>query len=528
LRRLYALVMLYGALNAASYSLLLPLWEGFDEAYHYGYVQLLSKSLRFPVLGEAKLSREIWHSLELAPVSHYLQSYTHAPVNFGEYFAFSKQERVERRQRLDSIPRDEQNEPRLDKPNYEVNQSPAAYLFMASIDHFLSGWPITIRVLTLRLICSILAVVLIADATRRLAARLKLSHLLSAALLFCAFSSQMFYATLCHVCNDTFAVPAMGYLLLAALAATRTGASRDWLLFGLALSIALLIKAYFLFVIPLAIFTLGWVLWKRRVDFTAAEHFIAPLAMLAAPWYGRNFLLYNNLSATVQSTSGLGLGDVWKGALNVPWLKSIPYMAHASLWTGNNSFTTFSATTLNIELILLAAGIVLYFVHSRREAAEWIVVAAIVLFSCGLAVISIAFFLGTQGQAFAAVPWYMQVLLVPVLLIFFLGLSRAPKWGRFIAPTSIGLWAYILAATYIAKLIPLYGGLELPRAHAAALWNWYRQGDEQRDSILATICLGNVAALKALLAATLVLNVILGMILVIRTASDSAAPESEM
>jgi len=69
-------------------------WEGFDEGFHYGYVQLLSTTGRFPVLGRDTLSREIWRAYELAPVSHYLQPFTKAPVNFGDYFALTQEERL--------------------------------------------------------------------------------------------------------------------------------------------------------------------------------------------------------------------------------------------------------------------------------------------------------------------------------------------------------------------------------------------------------------------------------------------------
>ncbi len=134
--------------------------------------------------------------------------------------------------------------------------------------------------------------------------------------------------------------------------------------------------------------------------------------MLAGPWYLRNLVLYRNLSATVEQTSFLSIRQVLATATVVPWLKSIRYMAHSSLWTGNNSFTTFSAKTLNVILLLLAAGVMLYFARAWRDAAGWILVAAVVLFSSGLTLIIIAFFAGTQGQAFAATPWYMQVLLV--------------------------------------------------------------------------------------------------------------------
>src|SRR5689334_19097967 len=74
-------VVLFGVLNAAAYSLLLPLWEGFDETYHYGYVQYLSTHRSFPVLGRTWLSQEEWHAVQLSPVSHYIQPFTRAPMN---------------------------------------------------------------------------------------------------------------------------------------------------------------------------------------------------------------------------------------------------------------------------------------------------------------------------------------------------------------------------------------------------------------------------------------------------------------
>lgn len=86
-------VVFYGALNAAAYSCLLPLWEGFDEGFHYGYVQLLSTTRSFPVLGKSLLSQEIWRSYESTPVSHYLQPYTRAPLNFADYFAMPERAR---------------------------------------------------------------------------------------------------------------------------------------------------------------------------------------------------------------------------------------------------------------------------------------------------------------------------------------------------------------------------------------------------------------------------------------------------
>jgi hypothetical protein len=519
-RPLPALLILYGIVNAAAYCCLLPLWEGFDEAYHYGYVQLLATDLRFPVLGQARLSREIWHTFELAPVSHYLQPFTGAPLNFTEYFALPAAERAQRRAQLQSISASERFEAQPDKPNYEVNQSPLAYVFMAGVDRVLAGSALVTRVLALRLICAILSIVLMGHVTLRLARELGLGPQLAYAAVFCVFSSQMLYATICHVSNDALAPPAMGYVLLAAILAWKRGRSRDWVVLGVALAAALLIKAYFLFIVPIVLVLIVRDRWKRRAQAKAYATAGAVGALLAGvlaavPWYVRNLVLYHNLSATVESTSGLTVFQLLKTATAVPWLESIRYMAHSSLWTGNNSFTTFSSATLDLVLLLLAAGVVLYCMHARRDAAEWIVIAAIVLFSCGLALITVAFFAGTSGRAIGAVPWYSQVLLAPVLLMVFLGFSRVNRWGRVLTPITIVLWSYVMGATYVAKLIPLYGGFASAHSRVSELAQWYRSWGA--GSILETVCLGNLTAVKALVVMTLAMNAGMCITLVVRT-----------
>jgi 4-amino-4-deoxy-L-arabinose transferase-like glycosyltransferase len=523
LRPLHLVLVLYGMVNAAAYCCLLPLWEGFDEAYHYGYVQLLGTGLRFPVLGQARLSREIWHTFEFAPVSHYLQPFTRAPLNFTEYFALPAAERAQRRTQLESISPSERFGVQSDKPNYEVNQSPLTYVFMAGVDRLLAGSALVTRVLALRLICAILSIVLMGHVTMRLARELGLGAAMAYAAAFCVFSSQMLYATICHVSNDAVAPPAMGYVLLAAILAWKRGRNRDWAMLGVALAVALLIKAYFLFVVPLVLALIVWGGWKRRAQAkayaTVGAVGIALGAVLAGllpavPWYVRNLVLYHNLSAT-ESTSGLTVSQMFKTAVAVPWVESIRYMAHSSLWTGNNSFTTFSSATLNFVLLLLAGGVVLYIVHARRDAAEWIVIAGIVFFSGGLALITVAFYLDTSGRAIAAVPWYSQVLLAPVLLIVFLGFSRAKRWGRVLAPVTIVLWAYVMAATYVVKLIPLYGGFTPAHSRVSELLRWYRSGGA--ESILETVCLGNWTAVKVLIVMTITMNVALCITVVVRT-----------
>src|SRR3954467_397616 len=101
--RLALALLAYGVLNATLYTGLLPLWEGFDEPFHYGYVQHVRTQLALPRLGETNLSSEVWASIPLAPSSHVVQHNIPQVVTFREYFRLPAGERWALRKRLYSI-----------------------------------------------------------------------------------------------------------------------------------------------------------------------------------------------------------------------------------------------------------------------------------------------------------------------------------------------------------------------------------------------------------------------------------------
>lgn len=62
------LLVAYALTNALLYSLL-PLWEGFDEPFHFAYVQQLANGQGLPDPRVARLSSEVGASILLAPAS---------------------------------------------------------------------------------------------------------------------------------------------------------------------------------------------------------------------------------------------------------------------------------------------------------------------------------------------------------------------------------------------------------------------------------------------------------------------------
>jgi hypothetical protein len=98
------LLMVYAILNAVLYSMLLPLWEGFDEPFHFGYVQQLANGRAFPDARSARLSREAWQSIRLAPASDAVKANLPEVVTYSEYFSWPAARRSDAQRSLREIP----------------------------------------------------------------------------------------------------------------------------------------------------------------------------------------------------------------------------------------------------------------------------------------------------------------------------------------------------------------------------------------------------------------------------------------
>ena len=175
------LLLIYGLAGAFLYCALMPIWEGFDELYHYGYVQHLATSGSFPVVGKTTISRELWNSLDFAPASHWVQPYFERPsTSFADYFRLSDFERRSRRKSLDSMDPRLRREP-SPRDNYEAKQSPLTYLLLAPVEWAMAGQGLTARVFLLRLILSLASIWMLWRGMDRIGTRLGISTPMRAA-----------------------------------------------------------------------------------------------------------------------------------------------------------------------------------------------------------------------------------------------------------------------------------------------------------------------------------------------------------
>src|ERR1039457_1030661 len=203
----------------------------------------------------------------------------------------------------------------------------------------------------------------------------------------------------------------------------------------------------------LALVATAILIWRSRTRVKTVLAGAMLVFALAGPWYARNLVLYGNISGTYEEFDGIGIRQALAAAPRINWVATTGFLARSSLWTGNNSFTNFSQSTLNIVLALLLLALAAWGLRTRViQPAERIVFTAIVLFSVAVAYASCASFADRNGDVAGASPWYTQVLLAPVIALAYLGLSRWRRFGPLLADCTIAIWTWVLVATWTVKL----------------------------------------------------------------------------
>lgn len=490
------LVLAFALINAALYSCVLPLWEGFDEPFHFGYVETLSALHRLPVLHRTTVSVEIQKSMLLTPLSWLLSPAIPGSISFEQWFDLSKAEQVRREQELAGLPRELRRRP-SDLMNYEAQQAPLAYAVLAPLDQTAWRQPLRREILWLRLFASGCATILLYISLAAFVKRLGLRDVFAFAVIACVFESQMLWASVAHVGNDWLAIP-LTLLFLTSLARTaaRNGAGTV-LLLAIVFSAGLLAKAYFLAFVPIFIAT---IVYRRARGLISSK--IVAIALLiplgiAGPWYVRNVFLYGSISGTQQSAAGIGFAQVIAAIPHIPWGRSAMTFTLWSLWTGNWSFVSFSRTTLSFEALLLCASFAMYLIFLKRiTKPELWVLAACGCFLLALAYQTCATWVHTNGASTHPEPWYAQGIIPCIWALCFTGLRASGVIGRIVAILLCLVSAWIAELTYVAKLLPMYGGAHM-RSSARNVANWWIHNPTEN---LQGVMLGPVWLVYVLLA----------------------------
>jgi hypothetical protein len=495
------LVLLMALAAVVLYAAVLPLWEGWDEPFHLGYIEALRSWNAIPVFGETPLSKEIEASLYLTPLPQFLSAGVPGTMTFAQQAALTRGEKLQRRRELDQIPTELQSAESA-IPNYEAQQAPLAYLYLAPLDAALDHLPLVRRIFWLRLATSLAGIILTFFAVERLLVVFRVEGPLQEVALACILSTQVLWASFAHVSNDWLAIPCTIWFAVLIARAASEPSGRNLIAASLILAVGLLTKAYFLAFVPvLGVLIVQQALRKKVKAIEAASAVLITL-LIGGVWYGRNIAIYHSLSGTQESIRGTPLWEVLFAFVSINWLKSLLALFRSTLWCGNWSFTPFPKGLLNIEIILLMAGLLLF--AFRRETKgtgiRW-VAAVFTALSIALIYQTCAAWVDSDGALATTEPWYCQGILICVWAAVFAGLKGHRRLGFILATSLSCLTALIAAITFLRFLIPGYAGA-IQRPTTSEAWDWW-SGQPSAD--LALVSLVPPAIIYTLLAVYLCL-----------------------
>ncbi len=469
-----------------------PLWEGFDEAYHYGYIQTLAETGKLPALGATYLSKEVTWSRANAPIGTSVgDSANGAQSAYASYWNADPQIRMQKQRALRSIPAEYRSIPAAEDDsaqNYEAQHAPLFYFLGAMVYRASSTSDLLTRVFLLRLLSLLFGslTVFFAFAAAR---HVFESPAETARIPLLVSLLPMFQYTIARISNDGLAVLLFCALILSALRYFRTSTSTKqavWI--GVVLGLGLLTKAYFLAAIPALI--LVFLFARSSAEGTSAARSLGHMLIvfllasaISGWWYLRNYTFYGNLAGLQDlPSSSVGLFEGLRQIPRVPWLKSIHWFVREHIWTGNSSALSLPrlAYVAGYLIILLSIlGILRDLLAAARLRKQFvrpltIIATFYVFFLMGILYHMLHTFIlfkgpgGTRG-------WYLYALIVAEVILLVRGLESL------IAPLSQRI-ARVILVTYFLVLnllgcfwgtIPSYSGFDLPNLSWGSLAQLY-------------------------------------------------------
>lgn len=466
--------------------LVVPMWEGFDEPFHYAYLQYMAEHRNLPPLNAPAVSREILESLQLFPTTYHLSHLT--PIRFKNFWELSVPDRIRLRQSLDSIEPASKSH-LTDMANYQTQHPPLYYLLCTPL--YLLGRHLRLveRVFLLRVFSILLAAVSL-PLGYLLARRIfKNSWAILVPVLMALFPNH--YVFVGRITNDALAVVIFPLLILA------TGKLYEkpltpgllWSI-GCLLGLGLLTKAYFLTAVPVVLII---VLLKRVRGETSSKQCIFALLLLLVPttllagwWYWRNYM-------EVGTFSGLAQAKMTSSLPMIAWLKGLWYLRLGQfgallfklhLWAGNWSFRTAPSAyyqVFGVVYVLCAVGLIRSYLKTSlsdttrtahdREAKQYLMTTSgfLLSFLVGMFYHRWAFTVAglySDPQSFGAIGsegWYLNVLLPVEAILLLLGVQRlvAIRGATVAAVTLLGLFFALDQVALWNREIPYYAGLSI-------------------------------------------------------------------
>ena len=494
-KRLLLLLWAAFIIRGLWYSAAMPIWEGYDEPYHFAYLQHLAAGGLSP--GTAVVSLEVQHSLHLLPLAWelYLQ---HPPPPLITYDSFWQLPATDRELLISGIRRlspGEGNEPATEGiPNYEFQQMPLYYWFFSIPMGLMGRTSLLSRVIALRILSVLLASIAVPLAFK--VARQVLGEegkALGVTALLVLLPELM--VNLARVGNESLALVLMTLALVYALKTVEQPERWSaWIALGLALGLGLLTKAYFLVTLPALVLIALYLIWtslsshgwKRqtiRVTLRACAA-VGIILAVAGRWYWHVHVRTGSWSGQADDAAlhNIALAQKLIAIPSVNWKSGAISILLSHIWFGGWSFLRLPVGWYLLAAVPIAVGVSGVGVRWMRERAgagpdsqrpQILVLGALYLcFWVGLAYHVLITFMNTGVSA--STGWYLYCLVVAELVLLVWGLEAFFQTKFLLLALCLEVAVMDLYGMH-ALMLPYYVGLsahmgkQVPTALASTL-----------------------------------------------------------
>ncbi|UCD56379.1 MAG: glycosyltransferase family 39 protein [Candidatus Hydrogenedentota bacterium] len=543
----FPLIWAMFVIKSLVYIAVTPLWEGFDELFHFAYIQSLAATRSLPVWGETFIDADIAKSTAYVPLAGLMPQLAHGfeKLSYRDYWQVDEAERERFRKQLYQLKASSDRLTASSALLYQVQHPPLYYALCIPLYKAIDGRNIVDKVYALRVFSALLASVCVVAAALKAGER---DSPLSPLLVGLVALWPCLYVDIARVGNDSLGIAIFSLISLAMI---RYGAKRSVgraVALGVLLGLGLLTKAYFLTAIPgIALFTT--VLAFKYKDERKQILFDGCVTLLCAGavggwWYLRNYHLYGSFSGLQETMyfPSVGLSDRIRAIPEVSWVLVFKHLFTTFCWVSGWSFlhlpkplylvfaALFVIATVGLAKTILSKGKQKEELTKRTNA---VVAAAclVIFFAVGVAY--------HEVNAFATVRvmggpggWYFYAIVVPISLLVSLGIwGTKPKFAH-------RSFAVIFAATVMLEvygfsfvLAPYYTGIAVPAADgwgvsfvetAIALFSRETLSRllTNKPALLSSSSLASIAVLYCLAQIAVLLSIALG------AASSSSPPET--
>lgn len=465
------------------YSTVLPVWEGYDEPFHFAFAQYLVTSNRLPI-SSTLVSREIQTSLHLLPLPWTLQKHRYADpiLTHDAFWKLDVQQREHLQRQFRQIPKEWAREPATEPiRNYEAQQPPLYYVLFSLPLRGMSSLELPSRVWLLRVL-SVLVASIVVPLGYLVALKLLGNENTALGIVVLATMMPELMINISRVGNESLAIVLYTLLVHVTLKVVEGPRPRHFgylQVVALALGLGLLTKAYFLTALPslFVIIARCFLRWPNHRKTLALQSGVAMAitAAVAGSWYWRAHRVLGSWSG-LHSDAALGTAsksDLLRQIWHVNWLSAVISVALSHIWYGAWSFLRVSNLvylTFGAVMVVAAVAALILFVKLWTPATskvwgpvfrdQFIVLICFYGFFClGLAYQVLTLFM-SEGVS-ASTGWYIYCLVIPELILVYCGLRAVLPFGshRWILPSLTTAFALLDLYGMHFLLLPYYSGI---------------------------------------------------------------------